>query len=70
MTKIMLTQSDSGYWTAARLNCWERMEVRAPDREQALLTLLAEIGVEVIQQGEHWVNGERREWHISNMEGR
>lgn len=67
MTKIVLTQGSWGSWTAERANDWHKLEVRNLDREQALLRLLAEMEIEVVMQGEYWVNGERREWQISNM---
>jgi hypothetical protein len=69
MTKIVLTQGSWGVWTAENVEGWDRVEVKHRDREQALHLLLAEMGVEVIQKGEHWVNGERREWQVSNKDG-
>lgn len=68
MTKIVLTQHSWGAWTAERSDGWDKLEVKNLDREQALLQLLAAMGIEVIQQGEYWVNGEHREWKVTNMQ--
>ncbi len=65
--KIELEQVGWGTWVASQVNGWDRTEVKDLDREQALLKLLAELGVEVTLKGAHWVNGERRDWQISNM---
>ena len=67
MIKIVLTQGSWGVWTAERVNGWDRTEVKDLDREQALLKLLAEMDVEVVMQGEHWVNGKSQAWQVSNM---
>lgn len=67
MTKIVLTQGSWGAWAAERADGWHKLEVKNLDREQALLRLLAEMGIEVVMQGEYWVNGERREWQVTNM---
>jgi hypothetical protein len=67
MTKIVITQGSWGMWTAEHVDGWDKQEVKDLDREQALLRLLAEMGIEVAQQGEYWMNGERSEWQISNM---
>lgn len=70
MTKIVITQNSWGMWTAENVEGWDTVEVKHIDREQALLILLAEMGVEVIMKGEHWVNGKSQAWQVSNMKGR
>ncbi len=65
--KIELEQVGWGTWVATSVNGWDSTAVQDLDREQALLKLLAELGVEVVCKGEHWVNGEHREWQITNM---
>jgi hypothetical protein len=67
MTKIVMTQNSWGTWTAERADGWDKLEVKNLDREQALLRLLAEMGIEVVMQGEYWVNCERCEWQVTNM---
>lgn len=66
MTKIVLTQGSWGTWTAEHVDGWDRVEVKNLDREQALLRLLAEMDIEVVMQGEYWVNGEHKQWQVTN----
>lgn len=67
MTKIVITQGSWGVWTAEHVNGWDKQEVKDLDREQAMLRLLAEMGIEVVYEGEYWLNGQSKAWQISNM---
>ena len=67
--KIILDRTNMGAWIGSveNENKNEFPPIRTLDREETLLRVLAEMGIEVVSQGEWYDFGVKKSWCVSNM---
>jgi len=66
--KIILDRTSMGAWIGSVEHPKEIEPIKTLDREETLLRVLAEMGIEVISQGEWYDFGVKKSWCVSNME--
>ena len=65
--KIILERTSLGAWIGKVVGDIKSEPIRTLDREETLLTVLAQNGIEVVQRGEWYDFGVKKSWNISNM---